>query len=138
MVEQMIGELRTTRKSMEGQITVMSDIIDKSNNVLLQIEATRSLKPISHDSSCSHYTYNKDTTNALTTIIGKFTNLISSQSLPSEEGSQFEEYLNLTSFHTEYLGSNIRKLMAVWDTIQQMRLILMEHEKEAEMEGRNI
>lgn len=126
----------TSRTSMESQTKSMGDVLDKSNNALLQIEASRSIKPSSNDPNCLPYTCNKETINDLTKIVEKFTNLLSVSVTMSQPDTNttFEDYLETASQRSEYLGSNVRKLMAVWDTVQQMRMLLLRQEMEMDRE----
>lgn len=118
-----------SRSSMKSQTAALTDVLDKSNNVLLQIEASRSLKPAVNDQNSTPYTYNKETVNDLTRVVDKFMNLLSVGEVPVES-SNFEEYLETAGQRTVYLESNIRKLLAIWDTIQQMRCALERQEHE--------
>lgn len=95
----------------------------------MQIEASRSLKPASNDSNSMPYTYNKETVNALTKVVDKFMSLLSGCEVTTDS-SNFEEYLEAAGQRSEYLGCNIRKLLAIWDTIQQMRSVLEKQEIE--------
>lgn len=112
-------------------MTAITDVLDKSNNVLLQIEATRSLKPLANDGNNMLYTYNKETVNVLSKVVDKFMSLMGSPPNLSNESSNFEEYLEAESQKMEYLGCNVRKLLAVWDKVQQMRLVLETQVQEA-------
>ena len=123
--------IETARSSMKTQMAAITDVLDKSNNVLLQIEATRSLKPLTNDGNSLPYTYNKETVNVLTKVVDKFMSLMSSSPNLPNESSNFEEYLEAESQKMEYLGCNVRKLLAVWDKVQQMRLVLETQVQEA-------
>lgn len=116
--------IESARSSMKTQTATITDVIDKSNNVLLQIEAARSLKPLANDNNYMPYTYNKDMINNLTKIVDKFMNLLNGFPNISHDSSNFEEYLESEYQKKEYLGSNIRKLLAIWDKVQQMRIAL--------------
>ncbi|XP_065360050.1 uncharacterized protein LOC135953941 [Calliphora vicina] len=129
LISKMLNELKTTRSSIKTQTVAITDVLDKSNNVLLQIEASRSLKPTSNDNNSTPYTYNKETVNALTRIVDKFMSLLSGCDL-STENRNFEEYLEAAGQRAEFLGCNVRKLLAIWDTIQQMRMVLERQELE--------
>ncbi|KAM7356747.1 mitotic spindle density 1 [Cochliomyia hominivorax] len=129
LITKMLNELKTSRASIKTQTAAISDVVDKSNNVLLQIEASRSLKPASNDSNTMPYTYNKETVNALTRIVDKFMSLLTACEIPTDS-SNFEEYLEAAGQRAEYLGCNVRKLLAIWDTIQQMRVVLEKQEIE--------
>lgn len=119
---------------MKTQTSDMTDVLDKSNNVLLQIEASRSIKPAINDNKFNPYTYNKETVNDLTRIVDKFMNLLGVCDMPADS-SKIEEYLSSAGIRTEYLESNVRKLLAIWDTIQQMRCALDRQENEIDDES---
>ncbi|XP_037818519.1 uncharacterized protein LOC119608254 [Lucilia sericata] len=123
LISKMLNELKTTRNSQRTQTAAITDVLDKSNNALLQIEASRSLKPATSDNNSTPYTYNKETVNALTRIVDKFMNLLNGCG-PANERRNFEEYLEAAEQRSEFLGCNIIKLLAIWDTIQQMRVEL--------------
>ncbi|TMW51496.1 hypothetical protein DOY81_003401 [Sarcophaga bullata] len=131
LITKMLNELKTARSSMKAQMAAITDVLDKSNNVLLQIEATRSLKPLTNDGNCMPYMYNKETVNVLTKVVDKFMGLLASSPNLSNELSNFEEYLEAESQKMEYLGCNVRKLLAIWDKVQQMRLALETQVQEA-------
>lgn len=127
-----------TRASIARQNLSIADVLDKSNNVLLQIEASRGIKPATNDSNSTPYTYNKETVNALTRVVDKFICLLNDRDQPVESRN-FDLYLDAAGQRADYLGCNIRKLLAIWDTIQQMRIGLEREElefasEESEME----
>ncbi|XP_075163399.1 mitotic spindle density 1 [Haematobia irritans] len=124
-VNKILQELREGRRSMEVQFQHMAEVVDKSNNILLQIEALRIIKPVDNKLP---YTYNNDTINYLTKIVDKFVHLISVSDTSADTGATFEDYLETASQRAEYLGSNVRKLLAIWNTVQQMRLMLLHQE----------
>ncbi|XP_061391527.1 augmin complex subunit msd1 [Musca vetustissima] len=132
LIDKVLQELRTSRSSMEMQSQQMADVLEKSNNALLQIEASRTIKPMQNYGKSQPYTYNKETINDLTKIVDKFTQLlsISNTGNTTDTGTNFEDYLETASQRAEYLGSNVRKLLAIWDTVQQMRTMLLHQDME--------
>lgn len=123
---------------MKKQITTIGDIVEKSNNVLLQIEATRSLKKQSSEIiNANGFTYNKDNLYALATIVECFQTIGAAKTseLKKDENEQpvtnnFEIFLQNTSQKTELLGLNVRKLIAINDTVSQMKTNLEEIKNE--------
>ncbi|XP_013104206.2 augmin complex subunit msd1 [Stomoxys calcitrans] len=115
---------------MESQSQEIGDVLDKSNNALLQVEASRTIKPAVNNANVTPYTYNKETINDLSKIIEKFTHLMSIPVTTADAATSFDDYLETASQRSEYLGSNVRKLLAIWDTVQQMRVMLSHQEME--------
>ncbi|XP_073838362.1 mitotic spindle density 1 [Musca autumnalis] len=136
LLDKVLQELKTSRTSMELQSHHLADVLEKSNNLLLQIEASRTIKPIQSYEKTEPYNYNKDTINDLTKIVDKFIHLMSMSDAgrptetPEMTATHFEDYLETTSQRAEYLGSNVRKLLAIWDTVQQMRTMLSHQDME--------
>lgn len=118
---------------MEIQSQNMTDVLDKSNSALLQIEASRTIKHVQNCEETQPFTYNKETINDLTKVVDKFSQLlnISAESGNSADaGTNFEDYLETACQRAEYLGSNVRRLLAIWDTVQQMRTLLLQQDME--------
>ncbi|XP_011189443.1 uncharacterized protein LOC105216572 [Zeugodacus cucurbitae] len=135
LIDEMITELAISRQSMAQQSNIISDIIDKSNNILLQIEATRGStnnpNTNTNNSTKKTYTCKKETVQTLAKIIENAPQMFSAnmQTLAaglSQNSDQFEQYLEQSHQRAEYLSSCVRKLLAVGDTLTQIKTVVHE------------
>ncbi|XP_017477205.1 PREDICTED: uncharacterized protein LOC108367132 [Rhagoletis zephyria] len=140
LMDEMLRELAVSRQSIAQQSSTISDIIDKSNNILLQLESSRGNTNSNNSSNNSitqkNYSFKKETVQTLAKIVENAPQLFSAnmQTLAaglSQNSGQFEEYLEHSHQHAEYLGSGVRKLVAIGDTMSQIKAVIQE-EMEAE------
>lgn len=120
---------------MSQQSNEISDIIDKSNNILLQIESTRgstnNANTNINNSTNKTYSCKKETVHTLAKIIENAPQMFSAnmQTLAaglSQNSDQFEQYLEQSHQRAEYLSSCVRKLLAIGDTLTQIKTVLHE------------
>lgn len=135
LIDEMLTEMAISRQSMAQQSNIISDIIDKSNNVLLQIEATRGITNNSNTntnkSTNKTYSCKKETIQNLAKIIENAPQMFSANMQTPAVGSsqnsdQFEQYLEQSHQRAEYLSSCVRKLLAVGDTLTQIKTVIHE------------
>ncbi|CAD7006060.1 augmin complex subunit msd1 [Ceratitis capitata] len=135
LIDEMLTEMAIGRQSMIQQSSTISDIIDKSNNILLQIESNRANtnQANSNANSATHKTYSckKETIQTLAKIIENAPQLFSAnmQTLAAglnQNTEQFEQYLEQSHQRAEYLSSCVRKLLAIGDTMTQIRAVINE------------
>ncbi|XP_054733822.1 uncharacterized protein LOC129241495 [Anastrepha obliqua] len=135
LIDDMLTDLAISRQSMAQQSNTISDIIDKSNNILLQIETTRcnANHSSTNSSNTTHriYSCKKETVQTLAKIIENSPQLFSAnmQTLSaglSQNSDHFEQYLEQSRQRAEYLSSCVRKLLVIGDTITQMKAVLQE------------
>ncbi|XP_067612733.1 augmin complex subunit msd1 [Eurosta solidaginis] len=147
LIDEMLTELATSRQSMAKQTSAISDVVDKSNNILLQIESTRSSSNTnqSHNSNTNNatlkaYTCKKETVHILAKIIENAPQLFSAnmQTLAaglSQNSDQFEQYLEQSHQRAEYLSSCVRKLLAIGDTMVQIKTVVLEESDDENLEN---
>ncbi|XP_018794969.1 PREDICTED: uncharacterized protein LOC108972709 [Bactrocera latifrons] len=135
LIDEMLTELAISRQSMSHQSNVISDVIDKSNNIMLQIESTRgstnSANTNPDNSINKTFSCKKEIVQILAKIIENSPQMFSAnmQTLAAslnQNGDQFEQYLEQSHQRAEYLSSCVRKLLAVGDTLTQIKTVLHE------------
>ncbi|XP_039966853.1 uncharacterized protein LOC126762656 [Bactrocera neohumeralis] len=135
LIDEMLTELASSRQSMSHQSNVISDVIDKSNNIMLQIESTRgstnSANTNADSSTNKTFSCKKEIVQILAKIIENSPQMFSAnmQTLAAslnQNGDQFEQYLEQSHQRAEYLSSCVRKLLAVGDTLTQIKTVLHE------------
>lgn len=122
LIDEMIFELDRARTTKEKQIGYISDICEKSNHILLQIEASQKSKSAPVDSTAARFRYRKETFHALAKTIETFGRILN-QDIPTvsqQSGVDFETYITTTRSKIEFLATGFRKLQALNDTVNQI------------------
>lgn len=114
--------LERARNTKQKQIEYISDICEKSNHILLQIEAAQKTKAAPADSTAQRFKYRKETLHALAKTIETFGRILN-QDVPTagqQSGVDFETYITTTRAKIDFLATGFRKLQALNDTVNQI------------------
>lgn len=123
----------TARESMVKQGIKIGEIMEKSNNTLLQVEEQASMTPPLKGNAAPQnlYNLNADCELALTKILEQFQQLMQ-QIVNVDSNSDNQNALDCylaTRQRVENLRSSSRKLVALHDTIAQLKLNVQEQQE---------
>ncbi|EDW92823.1 augmin complex subunit msd1 [Drosophila yakuba] len=121
-VDKMLAGLAANRQTTNRQLAKIDEIMERSNNTLLHIESNS--KALSQNVALSEtqkmYNLRPEAEMALSKILENFKVLMSSSDQPEEAYSALEGCLAYRH-RVEHLGSFVRKLVALYDTVGHMR-----------------
>ncbi|XP_055853743.1 uncharacterized protein LOC129917702 [Episyrphus balteatus] len=122
LIDEMIDELDRVRITKQKQIGYISDICEKSNHILLQIEASQKAKTSPRNTAAARFKYRKETLHALAKTIETFDRVLTTnaQTPNHSSGIDFETYITTTRAKIDFLASGLRKLLALNDTVNQI------------------
>ncbi|EDV50149.1 augmin complex subunit msd1 [Drosophila erecta] len=120
-VDKMLAGMAANRQTMTRQLAKIDEIMERSNNTLLHIESNS--KALNHNVPLSEtqkmYNLRPEAEMALSKILENFKVLMSSSDQREEAYSALEGCLAYRH-RVEHLGSSVRKLVALYDTVGQM------------------
>ncbi|XP_016935004.2 augmin complex subunit msd1 [Drosophila suzukii] len=121
-VEKMLAGMATNRQTMNRQLAKIDEIMERSNNTLLHIESnSKALSPnVAPVESQKVYNLRPEAEMALSKILENFKLLMRSNDQREEAFSALDGCLAYRH-RVEHLGSSVRKLVALYDTVGQMR-----------------
>ncbi|XP_033158025.1 augmin complex subunit msd1 [Drosophila mauritiana] len=121
-VDKMLAGMAANRQTMNRQLAKIDEIMERSNNTLLHIESNS--KAFSQNVALSEtqkmYNLRPEAEMALSKILDNFKLLMSSGDQREEAYSALEGCLAYRH-RVEHLGSSVRKLVALYDTVGQMK-----------------
>ncbi|XP_055904074.1 uncharacterized protein LOC129939916 [Eupeodes corollae] len=122
LIDEMIDELERARITKQKQIGYISDIYEKSNHILLQIEASQKAKSAPANATGARFKYRKETLHALAKTIETFDRVLNRdlQTPIQPPGVDFETYITTTRAKIDFLASGLRKLLALNDSVNQI------------------
>lgn len=123
LIDEMLNQLNQARNTKEKQIGYISDICEKSNHILLQIEASQKAKFSPPRSSATRFKYRKETLHNFAKMIETFDRVLSrdaKQTTVQSPGVDFETYITTTRAKIDFLASGLRKLLALNDSVNQI------------------
>ncbi|XP_023164071.1 augmin complex subunit msd1 [Drosophila hydei] len=141
IIDDVLAGLATARQSMIKQGNKIGEIMERSNNTLLQIEEQASMTPPLKENVESEnlYDFSADCELSLIKILEQFQQLM--QKIVNEDNSDNQNALDCylaTRQRVENLRSSSRKLVALHDAIAQLKLNVQEQQeviKEENMES---
>uniref|UniRef100_A0A1A9WV37 Uncharacterized protein n=1 Tax=Glossina brevipalpis TaxID=37001 RepID=A0A1A9WV37_9MUSC len=116
-IKDLLSDIDSMRKSMKIQRALIVQSMEKANNLLLQIEGSK-ISKVTETENCSLYTYNKKAILSLKKIIESTAKLLNIRDCPI---INIQENLQICEQYVEFISNNIRKLLVVFGTVQQMR-----------------
>ncbi|XP_020814491.1 augmin complex subunit msd1-like [Drosophila serrata] len=127
--DQMLAGLAARRRSLAKQISKIDEIMERSNNTLLHIESNN--KALAQNASAQEsqkvYNLKPECELAVVRILQNFRQLMQSSDQREDTGSALDGCLAYRH-RVEHLGSSVRKLVALCDTVNQMRSFQAEQE----------
>ncbi|KAH8303693.1 hypothetical protein KR018_012204, partial [Drosophila ironensis] len=110
------------RQTMNRQLSEVDEIMDRSNNTLLHIEANN--KALGHNASLPDapkvFNVQPESEMALVKILDNFKQLVQNSQQKEQTYNALDECL-AHRHRVEHLGSSVRKLVALVETVGQMR-----------------
>ncbi|XP_017127009.1 augmin complex subunit msd1 [Drosophila elegans] len=117
-VDKMLAGMAASRQTMNRQLAKIDEIMERSNNTLLHIESNS--KNLCPAESQKVYNISPKCELALSKILENFKLLMRSSDQREEACSALEGCLAYRH-RVEHLGSSVRKLVALYETVGQMR-----------------
>nr|XP_016993188.2 augmin complex subunit msd1 [Drosophila takahashii] len=121
-VDKMLAGMAINRQTMNRQLTKIDEIMERSNNTLLHIESNS--KALSQNVALADsqkvYNLRPEEEMSLSKILENFKLLMRSSDQREEAFSALDGCLAYRH-RVEHLGSSVRKLVALYDTVGQMR-----------------
>lgn len=133
---------------MQKQVGKIGEIMERSNKTLLHIEPQNKLSshstitsppPVEAAESQNMYNLRTDCEQSIVTILEQF-QLLMQQIVDGDNnlgGPSAQDACLAYRHHTEYLGSNVRKLVALSDTMNQLKLDMQMQELDEEDDKEN-
>ncbi|XP_017022838.1 augmin complex subunit msd1 [Drosophila kikkawai] len=127
--DEMLARLAAHRRSLGKQISKIDEIMERSNNTLLHIESNNKALALNASPQDSQKVYNlkPECELAVVRILQNFRQLMQSSDQREDTGSALDGCLAYRH-RVEHLGSSVRKLVALCDTVSQMRSFQAEQE----------
>ncbi|XP_016984100.2 augmin complex subunit msd1 [Drosophila rhopaloa] len=121
-VDKMLAGMVANRQTLNRQLSQIDEIMERSNNTLLHIESiSKALaQNVGPTESQKVYNVTPNCELALSKILENFKILMRSSDQREEDYSPVEVCLAYRH-RVEHLGSSVRKLVALHDTVGQMR-----------------
>ncbi|XP_016955864.1 augmin complex subunit msd1 [Drosophila biarmipes] len=121
-VEKMLAGMATNRQTMNRQLAKIDEVMERSNNILLHIESNSKAlsQGVGPAESQKVYNLRPEAEIALSKILENFKLLMRSTDQRDEAFSALDGCLAYRH-RVEHLGSSVRKLVALYDTVGQMR-----------------
>uniref|UniRef100_A0A1A9WLH3 Uncharacterized protein n=1 Tax=Glossina brevipalpis TaxID=37001 RepID=A0A1A9WLH3_9MUSC len=130
VIKDLLSDIDSMRKSMKIQRALIVQSMEKANNLLLQIEGSK-ISKVTETENYSLYTYNKKAILSLKKIIESTAKLLNIRDCPI---INIQENLQICEQYVEFISNNIRKLLVVVDTVQQMREMKLRQDMESNEE----
>lgn len=117
------------RRSLDKQISKIDEVMERSNNTLLHIEANNKALAQNASPQDSQKVYNlkPECELALVRILQNFRQLVQGSDQREDTFSALDGCLAYRQ-RVEHLGSSVRKLVALCDTVSQMKSFQAEQE----------
>ncbi|XP_017063563.1 augmin complex subunit msd1 [Drosophila eugracilis] len=121
-VDKMLAGMATNRITLNRQLAKIDDIMERSNNTLLHIEANSKAlnQNLAPAESKKLYNLKPEAEMALSKILENFKLLMQGSDQREEAYSALDGCLAYRD-RVEHLSSSVRKLVALHDTVAQMR-----------------
>ncbi|XP_022219573.2 augmin complex subunit msd1 [Drosophila obscura] len=134
-VDELLAGLVANRQTMQRQAATIDDIMEKSNNTLIHIESQNKALAPTTAAPADQKVYNvkPDCKLALFKILEGFNQLKQQNSVEREDKGSYLDGCLAFSQRVEHLGSTVRKLVALCDTVHQMKA----HQEELEAEDQD-
>ncbi|XP_037879921.1 uncharacterized protein LOC119631616 [Glossina fuscipes] len=129
LAEDILTDIDVVRKSIKTQTTLIMQMLEKVNTVLLQIEGTKISKAAAETKNCALYIYNEKAVISLKKMIentSKFLNIFDYPVIDIQKNfHSCEQYV-------EFISMNIRKLLVFVDTLHQIHATKLDQDNEDE------
>ncbi|XP_037940100.1 uncharacterized protein LOC119672984 [Teleopsis dalmanni] len=124
LIDEMMKDLEVGSHAMKSQMNSISEIMDKSNKILLKMKTVRSGKNNSNKqrSNLVKVEFTAASMLALAKII-RFSKQCAA--LTNENGVSFEEYLKCQKERLDFLGGAVRELLAIGEATTFMKANLV-------------
>lgn len=141
VVDEILAGLATARHTMQKQVGKIGEIMERSNKTLLHIETQNNLQtlsttitspPSNEDQSKTVYNLKPDCEQSIVKILEQF-QLLMQQTVDGDNNVGGPSALDACLAYrqrAEYLGSSVRKLVALFDTMNQLKLNMQKQDEE--------